>query len=301
MARVLVISDVHLKPTMFDRADKILESGQADIAIQMGDLVDDWDQQYNLGLYSHTLQRAIKFQKDHPNTLWVLGNHDLGYWYPTLGVTESGHSGIVEGEVGTWFREMRRKGAKQDVMHVIDGVVFTHAGLTKGWVDELIPDKFSEWKGTLENVQYITNQATPYELWRENSPIWVRPQQVHYEMYPAKLQVVGHTPMKTIEEENHILSTDVFSTYRDGRPIGTERFAIVDTEKGTWEVAMEPDHKRVIRNNPKLQMFIEFFEKELGTKFVDADTGETITVEKEGPEKKDSKDDPENIIRVLRR
>lgn len=278
--KVLVIPDVHLKIDMFDRADKILESGQADLAVQVGDLVDDWDQQYNLGLYSRTMQRAVKFHKDHPNTLWVIGNHDLGYWYPEMGVKESGHSGIAEGEVGTWLRELRRNGGVQKVMQIVDNVIFTHAGLTMGWVQELVPQE-THWEDELEYVLNLTNDATPDELWRENSPIWVRPQQVHYEMYPAKLQVVGHTPVKDINEENHILSTDAFSTYRDGRPIGTERFAIVDTEKGTWEIAKEPDHKRIIRNNHKLKMFIDFFEKELGASFVDADTGETITTEKE--------------------
>lgn len=277
--RVLIVGDIHLKPKIFDRADKILESGQAVRAIQMGDLVDDWGQQHNLALYSRTLQRAIKFHEDHPDTLWVMGNHDLGYWYPELGVKESGHSDFAEGEVGAWFRELRRIGGDQKIMHVIDDVIFTHAGLTLEWARSLVPQK-THWEDEIEYVMNLANDAIPYELWEENSPIWCRPQIDKYEMYPAKLQVVGHTPVKNVGEDNGVLSTDVFSTYQDGWPIGTERFAIVDTEKGTWEIAKEPDHKRIV-HDPKLKMFIEFFEKETGANFVDVDTNEIITIEKE--------------------
>ena len=47
------------------------------------------------------------------------------------------------------------------------------------------------------------------------------------------LQVVGHTPVEKIYREGNVISCDVFSTYRDGRAIGTEEFAVVDTE--SWE------------------------------------------------------------------
>ncbi len=51
---------------------------------------------------------------------------------------------------------------------------------------------------------------------------------------PRKLlQVVGHTPMNEITREKNLISTDVFSTYRDGRPIGTQEFLLLDTV--TWE------------------------------------------------------------------
>lgn len=56
--RVLVIPDIHLKPQLFDRAEKILLSGQAGIAIQLGDLVDDWKKEYDFVLYASTVSRA---------------------------------------------------------------------------------------------------------------------------------------------------------------------------------------------------------------------------------------------------
>jgi hypothetical protein len=43
------------------------------------------------------------------------------------------------------------------------------------------------------------------------------------------LHVVGHTPMEAITLCDNVLSTDVFSTYRDGTPIGSQKFVIVYT------------------------------------------------------------------------
>lgn len=79
MSKVLVIPDIHLKPRMFDRAAAILKSGQANFAVVLGDLVDDWGQYHNIDLYELTLNRAIEFAKEFPKTLWCYGNHDLSY------------------------------------------------------------------------------------------------------------------------------------------------------------------------------------------------------------------------------
>ena len=38
---------------------------------------------------------------------------------------------------------------------------------------------------------------------------------------------------RTSTGEKNLISTDVFSTYRDGRPIGTQEFLLLDTV--TWE------------------------------------------------------------------
>ena len=55
-------------------------------------------------------------------------------------------------------------------------------------------------------------------------------------MYGADkiLQVVGHTPVEEIYREGNVISCDVFSTYRDGSAIGTEEFAVVETEMGEY-------------------------------------------------------------------
>lgn len=241
--RCLILPDVHLKPGIFDRADKILASGQADFAIQMGDLVDDWGQEFNVALYDRTMQRVLKFHRDHPNTLWCRGNHDFGYAYPDKGVRESGHSRFQEGIMGTYLREMERIGAKQKVMHLLGGVIFTHAGLTADWACRRF-EKVGYAPGVKPseaNLVHIVNHASPEELWQEDSPIWARPQHDEYIMWGDYLHVVGHTPVRHPTQEDDVLSTDLFSTYRDGTPFGDEKFVIIDTTTKDWRIAEERD------------------------------------------------------------
>lgn len=40
--KVLVIPDVHLKPWIFDQAFEIMENTDCELAVCLGDLVDDW-------------------------------------------------------------------------------------------------------------------------------------------------------------------------------------------------------------------------------------------------------------------
>ena len=47
------------------------------------------------------------------------------------------------------------------------------------------------------------------------------------------LQVVGHTPVEQIARKGNLISSDVFSTDRDRKPIGTQEFLVIDTI--TWE------------------------------------------------------------------
>ena len=54
MSKVFVIPDVHLKPWMFDKAEELLSRSEYDKIVCLGDLVDDWDQEKKLRLYSET-------------------------------------------------------------------------------------------------------------------------------------------------------------------------------------------------------------------------------------------------------
>lgn len=52
--KVLVIPDVHLKPYMFQQASELLGQGKAERAVCLMDLPDDWECEYNIGLYVET-------------------------------------------------------------------------------------------------------------------------------------------------------------------------------------------------------------------------------------------------------
>ncbi len=42
MSRVFVVSDVHLKPWIFEKASKMISRDKYDAVVMLGDLVYDW-------------------------------------------------------------------------------------------------------------------------------------------------------------------------------------------------------------------------------------------------------------------
>ena len=118
----------------------------------------------------------------------------------------------------------------------IDNVLFCHGGITEYFVKKVVPAaKYDD----VDEVVRIINGLPREYMWRDVSPIWHRPQYAAGKMYGEDkiLQVVGHTPVEEIYREGNVISCDVFSTYRDGRAIGTEEFAVVETER--WEYVGE--------------------------------------------------------------
>lgn len=246
--KVLVIPDVHLKPWIFDEAAKILDKGLAKKAVFLGDLVDDWEQEYNIELYNKTLNRAIKFARTYPKTLWCYGNHDLSY---ICGMQQNGYSYTAQYACKVKLRELytaicrvSMHNPPMGIVQKIDNIWFSHAGVTQKYADRLVGfNKESDGTAWAEDEDFVfnlTNDDNIHSLWLDDSPIWVRPEDTWErgpEWYKSNkiMQIVGHTPMKKITFTDNILYTDTFSTYQNGEQIGENAFAIIDTEKRTWE------------------------------------------------------------------
>ena len=150
---------------------------------------------------------------------------------------ETGYSRYAEVVVVMKLRELRDALPDESqlaMIHRIGKVLFMHGGLTQlfvRWQDE----KFM--KADIDEVVEMVNQASRNDLWRNNSPLWFRPQYDKVKMFRTKVykQVVGHTPVEKIYEERGVISTDVFSTYSDGRQIGESAMIVIDTETGEFE------------------------------------------------------------------
>lgn len=230
--RVLVIPDIHLKPWMFDQADNLLRHKVAEQAVCLMDIPDDWNKQFDITLYDETFDTAIRFAKAHPKTLWCYGNHDLCYWWHEI---ETGFSSLASGTVQRKLFELRQSVPENNpICYVqrIDNVLFSHGGISDDFVKAYVSNR------SYHNVDAVVNRINELgriSMWHNDSPIWLRPQYENIRMYkPRKLlQIVGHTPVNRIERKGNVISCDVFSTYRDGRPIGTEEFLLLDTK--TWE------------------------------------------------------------------
>ena len=228
--KVLIIPDVHLKPEIFDQAMSIMENSDCECAVCLGDICDDWDCERNVELYKKTLGKALEFARKYPNTLWCYGNHDLAYIWDMCdhpGFSEYAHDVVCE-----HLGELEDTG-NLAIMHRIDNVVFSHAGLTREFVD----DYMSSYRDDIDAMIEAVNGFDSGIIWDPTSPVWARPQKGYNvgTVYPPDyMQVVGHTPLSSIEEDDNLLSTDVFSTWSDGRKYGEEEFCWVDTVTKEW-------------------------------------------------------------------
>ena len=229
--KILVIPDVHLKPWMFTRASEIMKKEKPDKAVCLMDIADDWRQELNLNLYEDTYDAAIRFAKEFQETLWCYGNHDLSYqWY----CPESGFSSTARYLVCEKLHTLRLTIpdiSQLAYVHKIDDVIFAHGGLADCYV--------RYWSGKyqdMDEVIYHINHLGQQEIWRDASPIWYRPQREPGSLYKETeyLHIVGHTPVKEIEQEGNMISCDVFSMYPDGQPIGSREYLLLDTVSHEW-------------------------------------------------------------------
>ena len=232
--KVLVIPDIHLKPWIFDRAEKILKDGKADRAVCLMDIPDDWNMEFQIERYKQTFDRAIAFAVDYPDTLWCYGNHDVSYPWGRL---ESGYSPYAERTVMSKLEELEnslKSPAQINIIHRIDNVLFSHGGLTADFLKWLNADLLF---ADIDDVIAAVNDTPHDYLWNDESPLWFRPQYETREIFRADTykQVVGHTPVEKIFEKDGIISTDVFSTYRDGTQIGESAMIVIDSETGKYE------------------------------------------------------------------
>ena len=198
------------------------------------DIPDDWGMELSVNQYRDTFDRAISFAEAYPETLWCYGNHDVSYPWGKL---ETGYSPYAERTVISKLDEL--KDSLQDksqiaFIHRIDNVLFMHGGLTAEYVIRLNPELLD---ADIEEVLEAVNSASDKYMWDDESPLWYRPQDKETEAFRKEIytQVVGHTPVKEIYEKNGFISTDVFSTYSDGRQIGESAMIIIDTETRKYE------------------------------------------------------------------
>ena len=236
--KVLVIPDVHLKPWIFSQAGKLMKDGAADRAVCLMDIADDWNKEYDLTSYEQTYDAAISFAREFPDTLWCYGNHDVCYVWNQR---ESGYSHIAAYTVCRKIHELHASLRHRDQMaylHRIDNVLFSHGGLADSFVKRYVPE---EGYNDVDAVIRTVNGFGMEKMWQGNSSIWYRPQYRADPMYREEdlLQVVGHTPVNRIERYGSVISCDVFSTFQNGEPIGTQVFPVIDTEKGELSAELQ--------------------------------------------------------------
>ena len=218
MSKVLVIPDTHLKPKMFDLADLIMAENKVDYAVQLGDNVDDF-YAFEDDYRSHNA-RMVLFNHEHPNTIWLWGNHELSYLLdrPVTGNVYCGKS----------YARLYNENFNPKFIHSDGRVVFSHAGIFQEFLRTNKLDKIKRISTLIKKL----NELEARKYWNDFSPIWARHEYDALEfpeVLEDYLQIIGHTPATIIHQDDNVVSTDVFST-NWGKKIGQEQMIIVDTE-----------------------------------------------------------------------
>lgn len=231
--KILVVPDIHLKPGVIDRAQGLMIARKFDKAVFLGDFVDDWGRGFDLKLYNKTFDALEDFLEHYPDSLICWGNHDISYIWKE---PQSGYSYSAQQTVEDRLEQLYAKYKNNlSFVHVVDNVVFSHAGITQKFINRL-NHKF-EGCSSMEDIAFTINSFKALEMWQDDSPLWARPDL--YTNYWSKglLQIVGHTPVAfpSFHEPKDILFVDTFSTYQTGELYGNQKFVGVDSETKEWE------------------------------------------------------------------
>jgi len=198
MSKILAIGDVHSKTWMIYEIAEFIDL--YDRVVFVGDYADNWNTPPTHSMSTWRLIRQM--MKANPDKVHaVIGNHDYAYIHDEIAGRSSGWNPVTY----TLLRTPENKKIRDWLLSLpvtleLDGVTFSHAGVT------------NEWNGK-EDVE---------SLWNDNSPIWARPAkfggQTTYKDIP---QVIGHNPSETIwNPAPNVWCIDTFSQDQNNNFIG---------------------------------------------------------------------------------
>lgn len=246
MKKILTIGDVHGRdkwmfhthgsPYEFNFWKEAVENGsigddnfwsdypyaEFDKIIFIGDYVDSFDLKNETILYN--LKNIAFFKKAVPDKVVLLfGNHDIQYFIQNQ--ICSGYRGEMTYDLNEIFNdaELEFRIAHLEKDQEGNKYLWTHAGVTSGWLKEVKKEVFDERYRFFEiikdykdaeidvflnklfeirnsNLFQVDAYSGGVDLWA--GPIWVRPTVLNTYSIEGINQIVGHTPQNSIRIEN---------------------------------------------------------------------------------------------------
>lgn len=210
--KILCIGDIHGKNIW----EEILEKeNDFDKVIFIGDYFDSFDipfiEQYN------NFKKIIEFKElNKEKVILLIANHD--YHYIKLN-PQPRYSGFQENhflQINECIEE-NIKNKNLQMSYSIGEYIFTHAGITKTWLNKVGFDKdvhknIPDFVNELFYNKPIQFSFDGYDTYGDNitqSPIWVRPRSLLSDKIDRFKQVVGHSRVSKIKEINGVCFIDV--------------------------------------------------------------------------------------------
>jgi len=217
--RILVCGDLHCKPYILESA---LKATDWDLFVFIGDACDNWGatQEDNLKILNLLLEKK---QEYGDKFIWLLGNHDWGYY--DTSVRMSGH--ILAGEANVHYF-LKETIDSWDLFYAKNGYVFSHAGISADFLPLTRDISYKELKSS-PGINNPLNEVGPACGGDSYTPslLWARPEEV-VALPTDNIQIVGHTPVEKITIENNLVVCDTFSQYSTGKFIGDQSLLLID-------------------------------------------------------------------------
>jgi hypothetical protein len=122
--------------------------------------------------------------------------------------------------------------------------LFTHAGVSNDWLEsrknelQIKNDTASDIAESLNKITFLDMNNILWDIKGyhgslASGPLWIRPDELLWQnvIIGDIIQVVGHSPVKTVVKYENIYIADTFSLYPDMEPIGDGSLLMIDTEK----------------------------------------------------------------------
>lgn len=255
--KILVLPDIHGR-TFWKTPCENIE--KYDKVIFLGDYLDPYDFE-KIAVYDaiDNFKDILLFaEKHHDKVITLLGNHDGSYFssiYYGFSTYHCRHSNVHHKEISEIFK------SHEDFFKVAEecgGILFTHAGCTSGWLNEVFKGKYDKEinmddlcqdlnnllksKDGLLSLYMISSNRGGYDdfgscIWADYyEMLWDSTNSIvdgkHHPIHDIK-QVFGHT-MQAFRENPRIIEKsegrfELVSGYKFGNALETKNIKMVDT------------------------------------------------------------------------
>lgn len=211
MSKVLAVPDIHGNKIVLENAKTAFEKYKPDFVVFVGDYVDSHVESNSWIQQQEQLEKVLNWKKELNKEkeicFTLFGNHDLSYMYNYGGKECSGHQFFVSQDIQEFFC---KHWDEFQAIKVIDNWIFSHAGITRQWLDFPLGGNFARdpidgenqyW--TLDDVNrhfkdrdlkyFNHNSYDPYGDDEHEGCMWIRPPALIRMGLEGYNQCVGHT------------------------------------------------------------------------------------------------------------
>jgi UDP-2,3-diacylglucosamine pyrophosphatase LpxH len=199
--KIIPIPDIHGRTTWKD----VIEKENPDKIVFVGDYFDSFDIS---GINQiQNFKDIIEFKKSsNKEVILLIGNHDLHY-FSSIGNT--GTSGFQPTMFQSINKVIEENKHYLQMCHIHDNFLFSHAGISQRWLDDLgyngepLEEFVNEmWK--YKPITFVFNGLNPYGDDIQQTPVWIRPKSLMKinklsELKKKYIQIVGHTQQNEID------------------------------------------------------------------------------------------------------